>query len=193
MAGFLGYLRFSHDLTGQTRRRWSNSFHMNVDDLTEGVAVMQALWINYLRGAARERVFCYETYVTSLAGGDDIFDVRAIPTGSQRGNLTFPSSGNDAYLAKACVAVTLSVVGSRPSRKFWRPGLVENDITNGETLSSTFADTIQAAFDNAIFDLGTDLIDPDGQPLSGVGRLRLTTREFGKESTTNLPVPPPLG
>lgn len=193
MAHFLAYLRQAWDIPGATARRWSNVFHLNSTDLAAATADAQALWINYLRAAARERVYCYETYVTSFAALDEVFNVTAVPEGSQRGSLVTPSTGADPYLSKACVAVTLNVSGSRPSRKFWRPGIYEGDITNGQSVGATLAAAIQGAFDNAIADLGANLTDPQGAPFTGVGRLRLTTREFGRESTADVPLPPPFG
>ena len=182
-------LRQSHDLANTTRRKWSNSFFVEAPSAAAAAAWGVGLWEGYLRQAVRERVWCYEVYATSVIEGDDDYIVQGVPPGSQRGQL--PAGSGEPYGKEYCVSVTIPAVAGRPSRKFWRPGLTEGDITNGENLSLGLVNTIESVFNSALGAVA--MLDPDGQTLVGPVRARLSIRRLGRESGENLPAPPPLG
>lgn len=184
-------LRQSSDKPGTVPRKWSNTFFIDAASAVQAAAAMVGLWQGYLRNACFNRVFAYEVYATDLAQGTDDYAIQAIPAGSQRG--TLDDGGMEAYLAKACLAVTLSVTGSRPSRKFWRVGLTEGMVINGVSVDLAIVEEIRDAWALLFLEQDGVLRDPDGQPLTGVQSIRLTTREFGRESTNLVPTPPPFG
>lgn len=184
-------LRLSWDIVGITRRKWSNSFYVEAANSAAAAAVVVGLWVNALRGGARERVFAYEVYATDLLEGTTDYTVQAVPEGSQRGTLV--TGVGEAYEPKTCVSVTIPVAASRPSRKFWRPGLYEGDVIAGQTLDTALVSSVQTAWGEALF-LGEGVLrDPDGQAWGTSAVYRLSSRRFGRESAENLPVPPPLG
>lgn len=189
---FKASLRFAHDTSWAERKRWSNSFFLDVANVSSAVGALAGAWVSFLRPAVHNTVFAYEVYATDLSEGTEVFQVISIPSGQQRGTMALPNDG-EAYLTKACIAVTLNVTGSRPSRKFWRPGLYEGDVEQGRAPSAALASAIQTAFGEFVTGLGEALVDPDGQVISGVGRMKLTTREFGRAAGSDLPVPPPVG
>lgn len=183
--------RFAHDATFIVRRKWSNVLYVDSPSSVAAAAAGVVAWEDTLRNGMSTNIFCYEVYATSVASGDDDFTVQAVTPGNQRGNLV--SSAGDLYLPKVCLAVTLPVTGSRPSRKFWRIDLRESDIVNGITLNPAVVNAVRLAWDFTISNGAGLWRDVDGQVISGVGRIRLTTREFGRESTVDLPEPPPVG
>lgn len=183
-------LRMATDMPGQPARKWSNTYFWDAASAFVAADATRNLWNGFLKGVSRERVYCYEVYATDLAEGTTDYVVLPIAPGDQRGTLPLPAS--DPYMPKVCVAVELLVNGSRPSRKFFRPGLTEADIAAGVTLDSTLAAAIADAFGDAAEGF-SGLRDVDNQPIFGVGKVRLTTREFGRESTNLVPTPPPLG
>lgn len=185
-------LRLAWDVVGVPQRRWSNTFFLNQSSSLAAASQMVALWDQVLRGAARQRVYAYEAYAVDTNEATDDYAVLPVPVGVQRGTLA-GDAGNEAYLPKACMAVTLTVLGSRPSRKFWRPALYEPDVLGGVTLSPTLITAVRTAFEDLIEAAGGSLVDPDGQSIAAVTKLTLTTREFGRESTADVPVPPALG
>lgn len=183
-------LRFASDISGHPPRKWSNTLFAN--DATPLAAASRgvSLWTGALRSGARERVWCYQVYATDLAPLTDNYHVYDVEPGAQRGSL--PTPAGEPYLPKACVAVALPVSGSRPSRKFWRPGLYEGDVTNGVTLSVSLADAIRDAWGTGLAADEGYWLDPDGEQYGFLPQLRLTTREYGREATANVPVPPAL-
>lgn len=189
MAIYSVSLRQSHDFSSQSRRKWSNVFFVDAANAAAAAAWGVALWQEYLRQAVRAPVWCYEVYATSLQQGDDDYFVQGVPPGSQRG--TMAGGTGEIYGREYCVAVTIPAAQGRPSRKFWRPGLTEGDITNGEHLNQAVVDTIESVFNDA---LGiVEAVDPDGQQLQPPVRARLSLRRLGRESAENLPAPPPQG
>lgn len=189
MAIYIVSLQQSHDMPAQTRRKWSNVFHVDAPNAAAAAAWGVGLWTGYLRDAVRERVWCYEVYATSQVSGDDDYIVQGVQEAQQRG--TLPAGSGEPYGREYCIAVTIPAAQGRPSRKFWRPGLTEGDITNGETISLSLVNTIEYVFNGALENV--DAVDPDGQALVGPVRARLSLRRLGRESAENLPAPPPLG
>lgn len=183
-------LRLATDMPGQPARKWSTTFYLNTVTAFVAANLVRVGWNQQLSFAARDRVYAYEVYATDLTEGTTDYVVLPIEPGDQRGQIPTPSS--DPYLPKSCIAVELLVVGSRPSRKFWRPGLTEADIASGVTVDPALITTVRTQFE--AFLMATDALrDPDDQTMFGVGSLRLTTREFGREATNLVPAPPPFG
>ena len=185
-------LRFAHDVTWGERRRWSTTFFVEASNPTAAASFGTGLWISALRPATADHVFCYEAYATDLDPSTEAYDVVAVPSGQQRGTNTTLFTA-EKYLLKACLAVEMKVTASRPSRKFWRPGLTEGTIVGGTAVSEDVLTATRAAWENLLTAGGTFLRDPDGQSFSSIGTIKLTTREFGREAGSNLPTPPAVG
>lgn len=191
MALFFVQLRQAIEIGGSTLYKWSNIFYADVGDVSDAASVGVSLWTNALRNAARTDVYCYQVYARDVLSGTDIFTTVNVPQGSQRGTLTPPVS--QPYFRSAVVTVTIPVALSRPSRKFWRPGLREADVIDGTDLDTSLAGDLQAAFD-LVFNTGNiTWRDPDGELLSGPVTLKLGSRRLGDESTADLPIAPPRG
>lgn len=191
MALFRTSLRMAHDVTWAARRKWSNTFWVEAPNATAAASAVAVGWEAALRDACRANVFAYEVYATDADPATENYDVVAIPSGLQRGTIGLQTAEN--YLLKACLAVVLRVSGSRPSRKFWRPGLNELDIVDGVTVGGTLPGIVNDAFESFLVEMGGSLRDPDGQPFAGVGRIYLTTREFGRTAGFEVPDPPAVG
>ncbi len=191
MALFFIQLRQAIEIGGAVLYKWSNTFYADVGDVNDAASVGVALWTNALRNAAREDVFCYQVYARDVLLGTDVFTTVNVAQGSQRGSLIAPIS--EPYFRSAVVTVTIPVAQSRPSRKFWRPGLREADVIDGVALDSTLTTALQTAFDG-VFNTGNiTWRDPDNELLSGPVTLRLGSRRLGDEATADLPVAPPRG
>lgn len=185
-------LRMAHDLTFPQRRKWSTTFFIEAASALEAADLVRAAWVAQLRPGAATSVFAYEVYATDLLPATSDYAVVPVAPGSQRG--TFNQLGGvQKYLLKACIAVTLPVTGSRPSRKFWRFGLNEDDVVDGVSLGSVVTTNVANAWTAFVGALGAALVDPQGQAITGVSRLRLTTREFGRTAGADVPEPPPVG
>jgi hypothetical protein len=184
-------LRMAHDASWPQRKKWSTTFLINTSAASVAAASMVGAWIAYLNAAARSIVFAYEAYATDLNPDTEDFAVQPIPLANQRGLIV--TGNEERYLAKACINQRLNVLSSRPSFKFWRPGLVEADVINGVDVSPTLLTAISTAFSAMIEDFEGSLVDPDGQVISTPGKQTLTTREFGRYAGNELPLPPPVG
>lgn len=190
MALFRVSLRQGHGGTTATYK-WSNIFYVNMPDALSAALWGVSLWGSYLRFAAKTQVWCYQTYATDLVPGTDNFAVASPDPEFQRGTIVQDIS--DEYHPNIALAVTLVVPSSRPSRKFWRPGLQEVDIINGTAVEAGLVSTIGSQFAQAILNLDPPMLDPDSQQISNLGTIKLTTRRLGREAFSELPTPPPLG
>lgn len=192
MALYRVEMRFASDFPGQAARKWRNTYYHEAPSAVSSASAFVVSWTAFLRPAVRDRVYCYEVYATDLTPATADFAVVAVPAANQRG--AKPTAGlGEPYLPKACIAVTLSVPGSRPSRKFFRPGLMEQDVVNGVSVGTGFVDDVVNAFNEFVSDLAPLLVDPDAQEITGVQKTTLTTRNFGREAGVDVPLPPPLG
>lgn len=191
MALYRTSLRMAHDVTFSQRRKWSNTFYVEAPNATAAAAAVAVGWESALRGGVRANIFAYEVYATDLLPGTEDYDVVTIPSGLARGTIGLQASQN--YLLKACLGVVLRVSGSRPSRKFWRCGLNELDVVDGVSVGGTIIDLVENAFGEFLVEMGGALRDPDGQPFEDVGRIYLTTREFGRTAGYDVPEAPPVG
>lgn len=184
-------LRMAHDASWPQRRKWSTTFIVNASAATVAAASVVGAWIAYLNAAARSIVFAYEVYATDLNPNTEDYAVQPIALANQRG--TIATGNEERYLAKACVNQRLNVLSSRPSFKFWRPGLVESDVSQGADVAPAMLTAISTSFSAMIEDFEGSLVDPDGQVIASPGKQTLTTREFGRYAGNDLPLPPPIG
>ena len=189
---FKGSFRMAHDTTWASRRKWSTTFFLMADGVAQAAEQLQNAWADFLRGAVSSDIFCYEVYVTDTAVGTDNYTVEPVPPGDQRGTFDNGAAG-ERYLPQTVVTVTLGVAGSRPSRKFWRFGLREGNVSQGEALTSDVLNEITDAFNGLLGAPGFSFVDPDGQSLTRVSRLKLGTREFGRTAGADVPQPPAVG
>lgn len=181
--------RFAHDVTWPNRRKWSTTAYVDAPSAVAAAAAGVVGWTQLLRGGVNNTIFCYQVYATDLSPDTDNYVVQEIPDGSRRGTRN-PADG-EKYLTKAVATVEVLVAGSRPSRKFWRVGLTEGEVTNGTTLSPAVVSAVTAAFQNLVGE--ETFCDPDGQLYTGVGRITLGTREFGRTAGADVPEPPAVG
>lgn len=179
----------AHDTTWPQRRKWSTTFYLNAANAAAAAAALVSAYVANLRPATDQTIFAYEVYATSALEGDDDYTVVSVPPSQQRGTLAVGSRG-ELYLTKAVVTTDLRAVAGRPSRKFWRMGLREGDVVSGAELQGYAVAEVQEAFDNFIIQLDGVLVDPDGQAINAVGKIRLSTREFGRTAGADVPAPP---
>jgi hypothetical protein len=191
MALYKVALRKAHDVTWPQRRKWSTTFYVSAESAVSAATTIVNAWDDHLKGATRNNVFAYEVYATSVTEGDADYNIQTVPAGIQRG--TAGAGSGELYRPDVCVSVTIPVAGSRPSRKFWRWGLTEGDISNGVALGGGIPEAIAGAFNAMLTELAGVLVDPDGQALQSGVVLRLTRRSFGRLAGLNLPEPPAVG
>jgi len=183
-------LRFSNDNASARRVKWSNVFYRNVDTAVLAANSGITAWTNHLNQAARRSVFCYEVYASSVTEGDSDYVVLAVPPGDQRALGPVPV-GAQQYQLNSCLAVNLPVSGSRPSRKFWRPGLFESDVENGTEVITSLVSAIQSSFNSML--AGSAWLDPDGQAVLPAVTVKFTQRKLGRLAGFNLPTVPAQG
>ena len=183
--------RQAHDVTFPTRRKWSNVLYLDAPTALSAAAAGVVGWEAFLRNAQTTTVFCYEVYARDLNPLTDDYAVQPVPAGFQRG--TLPPNSGERYLPKVCLALTLQATAGRPSRKFWRVDIRESDVVEGQSFNPTFLTSIVEAWNDFLDTETAGWKDPDNQPLLSVARTRLTTREFGRESTVDVPLAPPVG
>lgn len=184
-------LRMAHDSTWPNRRKWSNTFYVDTANPAAAAAFVAGVWQLHFRNAADSSVFAYEAHASDMVAGTDNFATVGIPQGFQRGLRAGGST--EKYLTKACIAVTLTAASGRPSRKFWRFGLRETDVVQGASIEAGVTTLITDWFNEALQELATKFLDPDGQILTAVQKTTLTTREFGRDAGNDVPDAPPVG
>lgn len=186
-------LRKAFDSSINPRRKWSTTFLVNTQTAIGAATVLVDGWRNFLSAACRANVYAYQAYATSVLAGDEDYAIVNVPLGDQRGQI--PRPNDDPYKPTVCIAVEINTVGGgRPSRKFWRPGLFEGDITQGSSLVGNIDGIVRVQFGDFFDNYTGVLVDPDGQSfIAGAPITRLSDRRFGKESSNNLPNVPPQG
>lgn len=186
MAIFRVQTRLAHDSPGYTPYKWSYLWYVNTDTLGDAVTLGEQIW-EALRPAHSLRAFCYELYVSDVLPTTVTYTLSPIAPGNQRG--TAPAVSN-LLPSFNVVRVDLNAVSSRPSRKFHRLPLGEDQLVNGE-LASSSATAIRDAFDLAA---GlANVCDESGNPFTGVVVKGITSRRLGKFAYTAVPSGPALG
>jgi hypothetical protein len=193
MAIYRTSLRMAHDATWNQRKRWTTTFHVQASTAAIAAQSVADAWDTWLRDGTSSIVFAYEVYATDLLAATSDYEVVPIPAGVQRGKVVGSTATSERYLGKACATVTLSVPGSRPSRKFWRFGFTEADVVGGTDLTGPVQTAIGNAFGNFITAMSGALVDPDGQPITSVRSVKFSTRNFGRQAGSDLPLPPAVG
>lgn len=190
-------LRQARDRSGQTLYKWSNRFFTDAPNALNAATRGAIWWESALREASRSDCWCYEVYATDVtppdAGGTPTtadYATIPVPSGVRRGNLTTQSSEPHAYWRDMAIIVELRVLGSRPDRKFWRPGFQEADFGfTGAFENTNLAGAVLAAFTDAL-DLG-EWRSGDGEPVASISVRRVVTRRLGRLAFIDLPPPPP--
>ena len=188
MTLFRTELRFATDPAGTPYRKWRTTFYIDTSSTEAAASALGDSWINTLRSCVRDRVYAYQVYATDLDPESAIYSLIPIDPAFQRGDL---STTTDMYNFDICLAVAISVPASRPSRKFWRPGLMESDMTNGIFTNTALADLTTDAF-NTIIEEGI-YRDIDGDFWQAVLTIKQSNREMGRLAAFDVPAGPPLG
>lgn len=186
MAIFRVQTRLAHDTPGYTPYKWSYLWYVNVAALADAVTLGEQIW-EALRSAHSARAFCYELYVSDTLPTSVVYTLSPITPGSQRGTAPVVNNLLPSYNV---VRVDLNAVGSRPSRKFHRLPLGEDQIAFAQLVESS-ATAIQAAFEDAA--LLANVCDESGNPFTGVVVKGVTSRRLGKFAYTAVPSGPAFG
>lgn len=170
-------------------RKWVNRYFVDVADAGEALDAAEGIWTGVERVFHGDDTYCYEVYANLQ--GDTPFTVgeqRAIPTVDQEGQLAILSRG-ELLPSFNVVRCDFSVPGSRPSRKFYRIPLREND-TIGDQLAS--ASALVTALNAGLAEVPIyAIVDVDGQAWAGTYQIvGVTSRRFGKEAALGVPSPP---
>lgn len=188
MTLFRTELRFACDPGNIPYRKWRTTFYVDTSSTEAAASALVDSWINTLRNNVRDRVYAYQAYATDLDPESAIYSLVPIDPAFQRGAL---STSADLYNFDICLAVSIAVPASRPSRKFWRPGLMESDISNGVFNNSAYADAITTDFNTII---GEGIYrDIDGDFWQAVLGIKQSNRKMGRTAAFDVPTGPPLG
>ena len=169
--------------------KFSNIYYTNADNVIDAADFGIFLWNTIEKGMHRPFVFCYEVYASDLDTNTTNYTVAAIPPENQRGTLTV-DSGQVLPLFNV-LRVDLNVVGGRPSRKYYRPMLGENDqaggVINNVDLVTALTGKLQLLV-NLV-----NLVDESGNDIASFSIKGITSRRLGKFSALNVPTAPPQG
>lgn len=190
-------LRQARSLGGAGVYKWSNVIYLFTSSAAAAAAELASGWIDYLRPAFRDDVYCYEVYATDVlppnAGptpGTVDFAVVGVPAGQQRGTIPSNTSG-DAYWPDVCLNLEMRVFSSRPDRKYLRPGLRENDFdAQGRFDNAGLAAGLNTAFSSLIAELSVR--SSDNETIQSVAITKAGIRRLGRQSRFDVP-PPPVG
>lgn len=176
-------------LTTIGKYKWSNRYFAEVADAGAALTLGASIWNGGESKFHNADAYCYEIYVNQQ--GDPPFSVgftQAMPGGDQRGDLL--ASGQ--FLPHFnVVRVDFSVTASRPSRKFYRIPLREDQNENASPTSALLtALTTGCTFLSEI----ENIVDVDGQDWSGAFSIKgFTSRRLGKLAFVSVPDGPPVG
>lgn len=171
-------------------RKWSNTYYVDAGTHLEAAGLGVNLWNLGESLFHSEGVFCYEVYANSTfdpPGSPGL--VQAIPAGDQRGALTGWNPAQALPLFNV-VRVDFATFESRPSRKFYRLGLQETSIENGQLLAAYNTLIQETCEDMAAFPY---TVDVDGQSWFGATVKGITSRRLGRDSGVDVPVGPAFG
>jgi len=173
--------------------KWSNRYFVEEPDVTAALSLASNIWTNIEATFHLDLAFCYEVYANNTE--DAPFTpgtTQGIPIGVQRGLIEAgPDNTPDLLPPWNVVRVDFPVVASRPSRKFYRIPLIEQQITSGQ-LNAQYITIMQPAL-NLFTTVGT-MRDIDGQAYAGDPIIRgLTSRRLGREAGLSVPPGPAFG
>jgi hypothetical protein len=164
---------------------WSYVWYVEAADV-EAAAVhgRDVVWPS-LADAHKVYAFCYQIYASDLVPNTTNYTNLAVDPADQPG--TIAASGQ-LYRASTTVRVELNIAGGRPSRKFHRVPLEEDDVTNGLTIATGIASDVSAAY--AALLAASDIRDESGNTFSGYTVRGLSDRRLGKTSRNSVPPSP---
>lgn len=190
MAIFAVSVRQARERGGVVLYKWSNVFKLDSPSALAAAAAGVGAWVGFLRNAVRQDVFCYEVYATDELPATQSFATQSVPEGQQRGTIT--EDIGQAYWPDICLNVELLVEAQRPDRKYWRPGLTENDFVDGIYINPTLTAAIEAAF-NGMIGAASALGDGQGNEFLSASVSKAGVRRLGRLSRFDLPTPPAEG
>ena len=185
MPTFKVELRQAMERDGVPFRKWRNTFFVLGTNVGDAASRVKNDWETILRLAVRGHVYAYQVYATDLDPDSSLFSLQAIDTAFQRGDL---GVGDEIYVPEECLAVTIGVSSSRPSRKFWRPGLIEGDFTKAVYSNSTLTTATITAF--AALIATESYVDPQSEPWTEVLSVKQSNRELGRTAPFEVPAGP---
>lgn len=170
--------------------KWSNTYYIDAGTALEAGDVGYILWTEGERTFHTAGIYCYEMYLNNLADPPNSpGQIYPIAAGDQRG--TFPGYNAGAtFPLWNTLRVDFSVTASRPSRKFYRLGLVPANYDNGNItagLAGVVDSGCEAIAGNPF------VVDVDGQNVFAHARKGLTPHRLGKEAGLNVPAGPAFG
>jgi hypothetical protein len=170
--------------------KWSNVYYCVVPTEQNAIDRAQFIWEFGERLFHAESTYAYAVGVNNqedppFTPGIEI----PVPNGVARGAITNIQNGDPLPLFNT-VRVDFPVVGSRPSRKFYRPPIGEG-VWNGSTITGALVTGLA----NGLAWFGTaNLSDVDGQAWTGASIVKsVTARRLGKTARLDVPPAPPLG
>lgn len=170
--------------------KWSYVWYCEASTAVDAANWGASLWVDHMRGAHTNYAYCYEVYASDLVPNTTNYTVLAMAAGVQRATGGSPSS--ELYLTDTAIRVELTVSGGRPSRKYWRPPLFEEQVgPGGRTVSAGVLTTLNAALTGITND--PDIRDESGNLFTGYVIKSVSTRRLGKFARTALPLPPAFG
>lgn len=171
-------------------QKWSNTYYVEGANLTEAADISVNIWNNWEREFHTQGVYCYEIYLNNTADPPNSpGSIFPIPAPNQRG--VFPGYNAGAtFPLWNCLRCDFTVLNSRPSRKFFRVGLVPANYDNGN-ITAGLASTVQASLTGIAAQIG--VVDVDGEQIIAGVIKGLTPHRLGKEAGLNVPAGPPFG
>lgn len=182
---FRAELRLAAERQGTPWRKWRNTFYIVEADAAGAADQCRNAWEVVLRNHCRAFVYAYEVYATDLVPNTSNYVLMPVDTEFQRGNL---DAGSDFYALEHCLAISIAVPNSRPSRKFWRPGLLESDFVDGVFQNTTLRDQIIEDWNTMIGNNAN--YDVDGEPWTSVLSVKQSIRRLGRTAPFSVPAGP---
>ena len=182
-------VRKATDLLGGFK--WSNRYFVRAANSTIALSNAQSIWTDAEQQFHHTFVYCYEVYANLVGDAPNTVGfTQAVPQGVQRG--VYGAGGSTSILPPFnVVRVDFPVPGSRPSRKFYRPLLTEDDVQDGALTSSITAAILLGLDGILAFNF---VVDEDGTQWAGTASIRgITSRRLGKYAQINVPPAPPQG
>lgn len=173
--------------------KWSNRYFVQMPDTLSALELGLDIWENIEAAFHLDLAFCYEIYANNTEDAPFTPGTTfAVPLGVQRGLIEAgPDNTPDLLPPWNVVRVDFPVVASRPSRKFYRIPLIEQQITSGQ-LNASWLAVAQPALN--LFSTVLAMRDIDNQPYSGNPIIRgLTSRRLGRDASQSVPPGPAFG
>ena len=173
--------------------KWSNVFYLEASSLLFASEILTDIWADDMRPAFNGFVYAYEAYVSDLVPETVNFTTVPIDQALQRGTFGLSEEAVNFYTSAVAYRVDFPVAGGLPSRKWFRPGLVEGSVApGGKALSnSTWQSALNAMF--AALVANSAIKDESGSPWTGYVDRGILGKRLGKLARNALPTPPAFG